>query len=500
MNKFFIFLLLAFASCNDSKTTGIEGNNNSGNVVVIGDNSKIEPYHLAHPDFLSINIGIDNQILNANFAFGKNGEKVVLDVDDVTYDSKLIGDTIVVTPTSKYLSLFNSNNSISNSTDFFYDFCNNFFIQYPNFDIKIVNNSDQTIFFNKAVLDVVESKIDTTPLIVVGDSYFQGMHIYKECWMNFTRCYIKYNLIPIDIKTFDFNYLPFQVNVPEINKDERVVVEVRNEMKSLGFNEELYERNCPFNFKRRYSIDNTIASMGRLTPMKILKEDDFPDIHQFVHYYTYAKIIGKIFIEYVDHSRTTKNRQVKFVTEFGLPVGGEGGPCETSSFQYETMLKTTGANYSIEKNISQYIKPKEIDRFTILVGAEMSSVHKFKLKLFYNNNQYLESPPINLYIFFPRSSKEQLDQLRMQNSNGILPSNKIKNVRVWVNDANLRESPNLQSKIKKTLPANSILYPMGEKSKNRYEVRLRGNKYVDYFYKVSTTSGEIGWIHGSVLK
>lgn len=60
----------------------------------------------------------------------------------------------------------------------------------------------------------------------------------------------------------------------------------------------------------------------------------------------------------------------------------------------------------------------------------------------------------------------------------------------------LRDSPSLDAIKVTNLPMGTIVRYLNEKSENRVEVQINDAPVLNYWYKVQTDIGEIGWIHG----
>lgn len=67
---------------------------------------------------------------------------------------------------------------------------------------------------------------------------------------------------------------------------------------------------------------------------------------------------------------------------------------------------------------------------------------------------------------------------------------------VSVNNLRLRDGAELKANKIGLLPMHSEVVYLNEKSQYQQEVILNEGKVMDYWYKVKTTSGKVGWLHG----
>jgi hypothetical protein len=127
-----------------------------------------------------------------------------------------------------------------------------------------------------------------------------------------------------------------------------------------------------------------------------------------------AEVVGEI--SYANPVDTGKMESVRFVCFVGFE-----GPLLTarvgSSFEYNVKLDITGLDvvgqhYERRIQLSQALKPHDFDRFTIRIAANKSSIHRFRLRLLYDNRFAIDSPPIELDLFMPRGSESFLRKVK----------------------------------------------------------------------------------------
>lgn len=491
--------LVLFVACDSEKNTGVKGDNNSDNNIVIGDNNTVnlERHRGANQNNLPFSIVVDNEFLNTTWREDENRSFVEPEGEKLTYNVILEDDFLRIEPSLNYLNLFRDKGPVETRRDYGFGAGIYFPIQYPNLDIRLVNNSDETVFFERAEFRVIKSIVDPEPVIVFIDFRDRAFTVYKESWGELFNCYVTYNIYPVDEVDFDYqNYLFTQTGI-EIDKDKYVPIDIHKDLINTGFD---YEKCLETGYYAQMTtLYERIDAMGKYRPYEIRNRDEFENNFEFEWYYNQVIVAGKFYFTWIDENGNKIDDYVKFKTN--VTLFAERGAAGESSFQYRTMLRTYGNNYIISENIAQYVKPYDIDRFHFLVGAEKSSIHILKLRLYYNNGKFIESDEIRMKIFFPRSSTFQLKYLMNKNSKGEVNKSAISSdLVVWVDKLNLRKQPNLDSEVIALLNEGTKLKFNGVVSKKKIRVRLRGNIYTDFFYKVKTNQGKEGWVHGGAIR
>jgi len=72
----------------------------------------------------------------------------------------------------------------------------------------------------------------------------------------------------------------------------------------------------------------------------------------------------------------------------------------------------------------------------------------------------------------------------------------VKKLLITVDNLRVRTSPDLDAEKIENLPLNSKVEFLNEKSDKKITVTIKGKEIDEYWYKVKTPSGNIGWIHG----
>jgi len=112
-----------------------------------------------------------------------------------------------------------------------------------------------------------------------------------------------------------------------------------------------------------------------------------------------------------------RKHQVEFATEVWIFNENRVGAPAPPSYQYHVKFEVDGSSYQRRVPTSHVLKPQEADRFTIKIGMDKSSEHRFRLKLLYNQTE-TRSYEIVMKTFVPRSGVRYLTESRQQQDAG----------------------------------------------------------------------------------
>jgi hypothetical protein len=338
---------------------------------------------------VSVNSEDTNDVISAHFDESA--------LTRLRYQASDTGQEIYIDPHMKYFSKLNDEKLLPPLW-----FWNSpFEWQFPNLDIKIVNNGKETIFITEAVLEVERSTVDPWPVLVLRDRPVNGFYIRNEGWGSVHDCTIRYNVLPLSAEvSYEGPY-------------------------------RFIEQAGTFDYGYEVSLEKVFQSMS-INPGELLKEYDSErwgsktpqnrpgKSGQFTG--EGVRVVGEITFSgtTVKSERRTDTVRFSVHIEFDHRVGAPMGP----TYQYNIMLHDEGSQYKARVPVSHVIKSGEADRFGILVGTPKSSLHRFRLQLHYNNGQVLVSKPINLVLFMPRS---QVHALSNQAGEGIQPPGRLSN-------------------------------------------------------------------------
>jgi hypothetical protein len=286
-----------------------------------------------------------------------------------------------------------------------------FHLAFPTLDFKMVNNSKETIFATKVILQIESSGLDTFPLIVVGASpdVFGKFSLWNDGWGAVKNLNVKFR-IQENGETPNFQEpFPNVRNILEFDKS--VTISVIEELKGKGVDIEtisrlyekqmrLYEEGEELSPEEEKEVHFAQGDYGGET----IYEDELKDSE------IQSELFAAGIITFTGNTYDNKEKPVstRFIASIpiSIPIGlGDG---EEPTMSYDVLLDLNKNNYEIVIPISHSLKAGEVDRFLIRLGALKSSVHRLRAKVVFNNNKEVVSDPINISLFIPRSGAESL--------------------------------------------------------------------------------------------
>ena len=263
-----------------------------------------------------------------------------------------------------------------------------FDIHYPTLDVKIINNSDDTIVIDNIVIDVESSEIDEKPFV-----FFCTEHEYfkmvNEGYKEWKLCNINFNLNSTPSQKNNFNKKSYKYNL------------------SIPYFKEIYKIDMsPYILKEGVDIDFLKKQMenGVLPNETNINEfskafGKFEYKNKFGEHYIF--IDGDIQIIDINNNINTMH----FTGEIYLYSTFTGGDLQIFD-SYDLKLENEGEDYKKLFPISMSLEPKEAERFLLTLAADKTSSHKFSISLDNINEINLNSEMKFLNIFVPRTSYE----------------------------------------------------------------------------------------------
>jgi len=279
--------------------------------------------------------------------------------------------------------------------------------QYPNLDIKIVNDTGSTVFLNEAVLRVKASaEMDEVLPLFAEPAYAMRLYLKNEGWGELCNVWFEYSLGPIDsISAWDKPF-PYRIEIGDVTSD--AVIDLIDGFSRLGIDVEFLRRDWKsFGGDTVVFLDGTEMArhdyderskqaMGMFFGK--MYEGPFP-----LSALGTARVAGRL--HYSEKSRPCDHQSCLVETWVQLNPIRPGAPAP-SSFQYDATLQSSGADYEISVPISQSIKGGDVDRFCIRTGCARSSLHEFIVELRAVGVEKFASRPLRLEMFVPRRFPE----------------------------------------------------------------------------------------------
>ena len=359
------------------------------------------------------------------------------------------GKLKIIEPDNKYLDSIQNGGEVSYQkwvrkgglNDYFsWDYLN-----YPALDIKLVNNTSQTVFFHKLIFNIKKSRLDTRPIPVIAQNRsLMSIPLVNVGWGAMENCILRFDIIPDDnfYKNFKNPHYPFELDLGNIdslkfsqnNLDKRKGYSIEEYFKEAGVDVELLNSLQEFSRSDRQYIyfppANSIAhpfqqSDQAINGEKRLSRGEYKSLLKGAlgsFQNGKAIIVGELnYVEtnYEGH-KIQRTNQLKHVVNVHtrtplIEEEGQTAPADPSS-RYIIGFENQEENYNkvnykfathkdnyqvVLPEISHSLTPGEADRFLVYIEVERSSIHDFDIILMYNNSEQLKSQDIKLELFRP---------------------------------------------------------------------------------------------------
>jgi hypothetical protein len=285
-----------------------------------------------------------------------------------------------------------------------------FLWDYPTLDLKFVNNTDRTLYLSEIVIDVDESKPIREPLFAIRRDVQQRHAGYiilvNEGWTEISDLTLHFNITPGLVTDVVSIPPPYKHSIDAGPLADRLEIDVGDAFAAedgLDLNDLLLLTNGDFTEDGQFELPEVNGKRERLTEegLKHREERALGPFKDWV-----GTLAGEV--SYSSAAAPRERRSVKFQTFVYLTNANRLGIPRPASFEYQVALKADGRSYNKVVSISQELKAGETDRFTLKIAVPQSSFHRFSLKVRDASGQELQSVPIALECFVPRSVRTSL--------------------------------------------------------------------------------------------
>lgn len=339
--------------------------------------------------------------------------------DQLHYETHYEGGRTIIEPRDPYLDLVHQGGELTPLAprSFWGTPWGNSF-QWPTLDVKLVNNTDQTLFFHEAVFCVAESRPDLRPIPLIGaESHEMNIPLRNVGWGPMIDGMLRFRLARSNDENTVTCEFEWHFDNPEMVRaegsltsffaDVGVDVEMLKRLQWVGNDGDWYY------LAATSGLGETIpADGGGYAPL--FAGDYYHRLKKSEYEALLKRALGpfpgepsepfKVLIrgtlEYtqndVDGSQTRHVNPFRSYVSFEQPPEGALMP---PSWTYQVRLRSEGHGYTVSTPISQAVAAGEADRFLFRIAADRSSLHDFSLKLVYNDDVTLASDPISLELF-----------------------------------------------------------------------------------------------------
>lgn len=341
--------------------------------------------------------------------FTKDSGRIIIDFRLASYDDKDVQKQINpnsdfryvenssghIEATSKYISGFYKDNTILIPQLGYYEPPSFESLHFPIFDLKLINNTKETIVLDKLIFEVESSEIDERPLIYLYTAVYQEdklcLSMINEGWKEWKSCSLYFNFFPL-------NSVPNKRASENDHFAHSATIPFFENKHNLDLTSYLESEGVDVAFLRdHFNEGEYVTTESNDIYLRALSR--FSDYRNWFGEYE-AGIDGIIVI--TDHNNKLYRLSIRGRVVL-LTIPGLGGGLETYD-HYEVKLRTQGKNYIINHPVSISLTPNEPLRMFLTIAADKSSMHRFKVKLNNINNIDVYSNPVDLHILLPKSS------------------------------------------------------------------------------------------------
>jgi hypothetical protein len=320
----------------------------------------------------------------------------------LVYESSHRDGMLQITPRLAYLELLHAGGPIEPIA---FDW-SPFHVVPPSLDLKIVNNTSQTLFFTQAALCVAASKPNHRPVLVINGFGDRMQFPLLDIGFGGVRsCQLHFDLSPDEPKTDWDAALPCLQDVTDDMQAGRRI-DLSPWFAKRGVDVATVLRD---NTLARYTVDaEGVPSVDEVTkalgPFKAGE----------------AWVWGRAELVDADGEALV----VRFRSRLHLREPLPAAPVPPSA-TYDAALSVDRENYVVPVGISHALKPGEFDRIVIRLSAPAASLHRMHVALHYNGTETVNSAPILLRLFLTKCDVDLQRQTGVANPMAMHPSGRI---------------------------------------------------------------------------
>jgi hypothetical protein len=283
---------------------------------------------------------------------------------------------------------------------------------FPVIDLKVLNNSESSLFFTGANFDVKESVADEWPLFVIRKDKqraFAGELYLVNEGCDLSDVSIAFELVPGESSLESPSSEPdlrHLLSVPLLQDFARI--DVTSAFKAEGVD-----------------IDGLISLSNSRREDTLLVQSAGGLVEQIGGAEAEARwkqCLGRFQEEVgtlageISFRSVLGTQIVKFKASVYLSNLNRRGLFKPPSYNYEAFFEIPKAQYQRKVAISQALQPRDADRFTFTVGVAQTSLHRFAVELVELSGRNWRSLPVQMKCFVPRSRRKLIEEKFRRNA------------------------------------------------------------------------------------
>jgi len=271
---------------------------------------------------------------------------------------------------------------------------------FPILDFKIVNNLQETLFLNEVVFDIEESQRDAAPLFTIMEDterkHAGGFVLVNEGVCDLCNIVVSFNIIPGEATSAVAHPSSYAHSVTIQTLIDSAWVGALRAFAKEGVD----VAGLVSLYKGEWRPDG-----GHMPSFDERTERQKQCIGRFQD--AVGTLVGEI--SFAATGNETLRHRVKFQAEVFLENNQRFAMMMPPSCAYEVVLDTDKSMYQSRVQISHEIKANSSDRFTIKIAVPESSIHKMRATVRDVSGFTMDSGPLELKCFVPRSRKKMVE-------------------------------------------------------------------------------------------
>lgn len=355
------------------------------------------------------NVYVDVSVAGLDSSKWTRGEDKVL-----TYSVLRSNDQIVIQRTLGFLSAFEAGGLIAPLSYVTQTACP-FLWDFPTLDLKVLNNSDETIYLTEVVFEVEESRLDSTPLFTIKHDFYRMnagvLVLVNEGGSDIVDLAISFRLLPGNITTVQDAEPPYPHTVTVPRLDDETPIDVTDAFQAEGTNIEGLIELCNGEWDSQNSC--VVVKTHDGSEVRLSEEEYDERWKEYLGPFQeeVGTLVGEMSFGALDNER---HRQVRFQAPVYLANKRLLGVPKPPTYAYDASFETSQSDYERRVQISHEIKPGDTDRFTVKVGIGRSSRHRFRAVVCDITGRVVRSPLIEMTCFVPRSRSKRVESVMTQ--------------------------------------------------------------------------------------
>lgn len=253
---------------------------------------------------------------------------------------------------------------------------------YPIFSLKLVNNTDETQYFNQLVIETISSKLNKEPVLLISTKTIDEITIFNEGWGKILNPKISFSITDSNAYSY-INSIkePFEFSIQLKDFNSSLDIDLTNFEPSPVKTHSSYEPNNDDQLKRVEHLDKNYFDSKSVTVYGLLNYQNEYNEHKSFKFKTFAIVDRYYFDRHYPLSRFD--------------------PSALYAINLEAGILCNKKNISI----SHVIKPGDVDHFLLLLVSNKSAIYDLKFKFLTLENKEFNGNDVNIEFFVPRSNR-----------------------------------------------------------------------------------------------